>query len=149
MLRTSVHSLGDTAVLRCQGRIVIGEDYTILRHAAYSQVHARTLILDLAQVDYIDAGGLGVLLGLQNWVRSRSITLKLMNVTSRVLQIFELTRLNHVFQFCSVKDMLHLLYGAAALALADQPSVQFQLQALCDQTVRAPTALEERNYLTA
>jgi hypothetical protein len=70
------------------------------------------LVLDLARVDQIDAGGQGVLLDLREWTRSNTIRLKLMNVTNRVLQIVELTGLVCVFEFCSVEEMFHLLYCA-------------------------------------
>jgi anti-anti-sigma regulatory factor len=59
MLNATAQKLGDSTVLRCQGRIVIGDAYAILRNAVLRQTHTRTLILDLAQVDCIDAGGLG------------------------------------------------------------------------------------------
>jgi anti-anti-sigma factor len=61
-LNVTVQEFGDTTVVRCQGRIVIGDACTILHNAVLSQTQARMLVLDLAQVDYIDAGGLGVLL---------------------------------------------------------------------------------------
>ena len=112
MLTILVRSLGATTVLQCQGRIVIGEGCAILRQAVLGQAHARTVVLDLARVDQIDAGGLGVLLDLRQWTRSNAIRFKLMNVTNRVLQIVELTRLDCVFAFCSVKEMFHLLYCA-------------------------------------
>ena len=108
MLNAAVQRLGDTTVLRCHGRIVVGQGYAILRNAVLGQTYARTLILDLARVDRIDAGGLGVLLGLRDWTRSKAIRFKLMNVTKKVLRVFELTRLDYVFEFCSVEDMFHL-----------------------------------------
>src|SRR5207247_11328146 len=63
MPTVTVQNLGDVAILRCQGRIVVGVENTILWNAVLSQTNISTLILDLAQVDGIDAGGLGVLLG--------------------------------------------------------------------------------------
>jgi hypothetical protein len=76
------------------------------------------VVLDLAQVDRVDAGGLGVLLGLREWTRFRAIRFKLMNVMNRVLQVLELTKLDRVFEFCSVKDLFYLLHHAGALRLS-------------------------------
>src|SRR4029077_10739939 len=115
MLSATVQKLGDTTVLRCQGRIVIGDAYTTLRSAALSQTHTRMLVLDLAQVDRIDAGGLGVLLGLREWASSDAISLRLMNVMNQVDQVLELTKLDRVFEFCSVRDIFHLLHPGAAV----------------------------------
>jgi anti-anti-sigma factor len=114
MLHVIVSEVGNATVVRCRGRIGIGDDYSILRNAVLGQTHARTLVLDLAQVDRIDAGGLGILLGLREWTHSKAIRFRLMNVI-KVLQVFELTRLDSVFEFCSVKDMFHLLHHAAAM----------------------------------
>jgi anti-sigma B factor antagonist len=114
MLNATVQKLGDTTVLRCQGRIVIGDAYMILRNAVLSQTHTTMLVLDLAQVDRIDAGGLGVLLGLREWAYSHAIRFQLINVMNQVEQVLELTKLDRVFEFCSVRDMFHLLHPAAA-----------------------------------
>src|ERR1700722_11067041 len=116
MLNTTAQKLGDSTVLRCQGRIVLGDAYAILRSAVLRQTHTRTLILDLAQVDRIDAGGLGVLLGLREWACSHAIRFRVMNVMNRVEHVLELTKLDRVFEFCSVEDMFELLYCATAIA---------------------------------
>src|ERR1700676_1436679 len=58
MLKITVQKLGDTSVLRCHGRIVAGDAGSILRKAVLSQRHARMLVIDLARVERIDAGGL-------------------------------------------------------------------------------------------
>jgi anti-anti-sigma factor len=107
MLNATSQKLGDSTVLRCQGRIVIGDAYAILRNAVLRQIHTRTLILDLAQVDRIDAGGLGVLLGLREWAYSHAIRFQLMNVINQVEHVLELTKLDRVLELCSVEDMLH------------------------------------------
>jgi anti-anti-sigma factor len=114
MLNATVQKLADTTVIRCQGRIVVGEAYAVLRNAVLSQIHTRMLVLDLAQVDRIDAGGLGVLLGLREWAHSNAIRLRLMNVMSQIEQVLELTKLDRVFEFCSVRDMFYLLRLAAS-----------------------------------
>jgi anti-sigma B factor antagonist len=116
MLNATAQKLGDSTVLRCQGRIVIGDAYAILRNAVLRQTQTRTLILDLAQVDCIDAGGLGILLGLREWAYSHAIRFQLMNVMNQVELVLELTKLDHIFEFFSVEDMFQLLHFAAAIA---------------------------------
>src|ERR1700683_2796938 len=39
MLNATAQKLGDSTVLRCQGRIVIGDAYAILRNAVLRQTH--------------------------------------------------------------------------------------------------------------
>src|SRR5258708_35662016 len=104
MLNATAQKLGDIPVLRCHGRIVIGDAYCMLRDAVLSQTHTRLLVLALAQADRVDAGGLGILLGLREWAHANAIMLRLMNVTHHVAQVLELTRLDRVFEFCSATD---------------------------------------------
>src|ERR1700732_422314 len=84
MLKITVQKLGDTSVLRCYGRIVAGDAGSILRDAVLSQRDTRMLVIDLARVERIDAGGLGILLGLRESARSSAIMFKLMNATKWV-----------------------------------------------------------------
>jgi anti-sigma B factor antagonist len=122
MLKITVQKLGDTSVLRCHGRIVAGDAGSILRSAVLSQRQTTMLVIDLARVERIDAGGLGLLLGLRESARSNAIMFKLMNATKRVEEILELTHLRHVFEFCSVRELLCLLHRAASMppCTADQ-----------------------------
>jgi len=142
MLNATVQKLGDTTILRCQGRIVIGDACTILRNAVLSQTHTKMLVLDLAQVDRIDAGGLGALLGLREWARSNAIRLRLMNVMNQVEQVLELTKLDRVFEFCSLRDMFHLLQPATAMApwSVDQANQQMPKDN-CNCSVKGQDAL--------
>jgi len=114
MLDIIIHKRGNATVLRCQGQIVIGDDSAILRDAVLAQVQAKLLVLDLAGVSRVDASGLGLVLRLREWSFSCAIKFKLMNVVNKVLQVVELTKLDRVFEFCSVEDMLHLVHCAEA-----------------------------------
>jgi anti-anti-sigma factor len=130
MLNTTVQELGDATILHFEGRIVTGDACSILRNAVLGQAHTRMLVLDLAHVDSIDAGGLGVLLGMRDWARSNAIMFKLLHAMNKVEQVFELTKLDRVFEFCSARDLFGLLCQAAAMAPwsvdqsspADEPS---------------------------
>jgi anti-sigma B factor antagonist len=115
MLKITVQKLGDTSVLRCHGRIVAGDAGSILRNAVLSQRQTTMLVIDLAQVERIDAAGLGVLLSLRELARSSAIMFKLMNATKRVEEILALTHLQRVFEFCSVRELFCLLHRAASM----------------------------------
>ena len=69
-----------------------------------SEVNSRTVVLDLTRVDAIDGGGMGALVFLQGWARATEVDLKLMNPTSRVRELFELTNLDSVFEIFSSED---------------------------------------------
>lgn len=64
----------------------------------------------------MDASGLGILPDVNEWARAHSVSFKLMNVMNEVEQILELTGLDRVLQFCSVRDFLHLWHRAAVIS---------------------------------
>lgn len=113
MLNVTVQNLGDASVLHCQGRLLFGNKN--LYATALSQKTAGMLVLDLAQVDGIDAGGLGVLMELRAWAQSGGIQFRLLNVMRSVQRVLERTRLNLVFEACSVPEIFHLMGRASGL----------------------------------
>ena len=112
MLKITIGKLGQATVLQCRGRIVVGEECEVLRRAGLYN-YGRTLLLDLAQVDRIDAGGLGLLMELRCRAVSRGTRLKLINLTPQVEQALELTGLARVFEVCTVVDWMALLLGTS------------------------------------
>lgn len=54
--------------------------------------------IDLSKTRFIDSSGLGVLLTLNKSLRARGASLKLINPSSAVCQLIELTRLHRVFE---------------------------------------------------
>lgn len=63
-----------------------------------SQPEAR---VDLSMTRFIDSSGLGVLLALHKHQRAQGGVLKLLNPSSAVTQLIELTRLHRVFDIVS------------------------------------------------
>ena len=104
MLNVTIQHSEDMAVLRCVGRIVAGDEANTLRKAVLSQANSRTVVLDLTRVDAIDAGGMGLLAFLRVWARATEVDLRLMNPTSRVRELLELTNLDSVFEIFSSED---------------------------------------------
>jgi anti-anti-sigma factor len=100
MLKVHAKKLGTVGVLCLQGQIVNGET-EILRNAVHSQSEVSALILDLARVTTVDAGGLGVMLALREEVESKGVRFELMNVTKQISRVLEVTRLDSVFQITS------------------------------------------------
>ena len=105
MLKVNHTRMGNVAVLCLQGKIVRGETVA-LRRAVLTQLDADVVVLDLARVNTIDAGGLGVLLQLRGRTEPRGIEFRLMNVTRLVGQVLEITRLNSVFNIATEREIL-------------------------------------------
>ncbi len=111
MLTLRIQQLGDITIVHCIGRISFPEGCG-LRIASLRQVRTRRMILDLADTVAIDAGGLGALVALRGWAKQTNRRLKLMNVTPRVEQLLQLTKLDSSFEVCSAEEMLDLLCRA-------------------------------------
>jgi len=105
MLKVHAQKVGNVTILRLQGRIATG-DASMLRNAMLSQLDANALVLDLARVNGIDAGGLGVMLELRELTQSKGILFRLVNVTKLVQQVLEMTCLDAVFVISSEEDVL-------------------------------------------
>ena len=100
MLKVHAKNLGTVAVLCLQGQIVNGET-EILRKAVHSLSEVGAVILDLARVTTVDAGGLGVMLELREQVQAKGIGFKIMNVSKPLARVLEVTRLDSVFEVTS------------------------------------------------
>ena len=104
MLRVHIQRSGEVATLRFHGRIVNGVETATLRKAVFAQEDASVVILDLARVIGVDAGGLGALLELREWTQSRGIEFRLVNVSKLVHQVLKITCLDTVFEISTEGD---------------------------------------------
>lgn len=92
--------LDDVAILDLSGRITIGEGTLILREQIQKLLNSgdRKFLLNLADVDYIDSSGLGELVTSFTTVRNQRGQLKLLNLTRRVHDLLQITKLLTVFE---------------------------------------------------
>ena len=56
-----------------------------------------TLILDFNKIDFMDSTGLGILVSILKRSRSKNIDLKIINISERVYEVFEVTMLDEIF----------------------------------------------------
>lgn len=99
---------GDVAVLQCAGRMVRAQALSLLKDAVTSLSQLRLVVLDLSEVEMVDASGLGVLVSLHNWACAKGIQLKLVNPSKLVRQMLELTKLTSVLHISSVEDVIQI-----------------------------------------
>jgi anti-sigma B factor antagonist len=110
-LKIDTREVAHVTILDVEGRIVLGEEIGHLRDAVRSLVANGTkkIILNLANVDYIDSSGVGELVGSFTTVRNAGGELKLMNLTQKVHDVLHVTKLYTVFdikddEFTAVKS---------------------------------------------
>ena len=97
MLNIRIERTEETAILHCDGRIVVGNALSALREAVLCELAKRSIALDLSRVERIDAGGLGALVFLHTCVHGLGTELKLLRPSPQVAEMLELTNLTSVF----------------------------------------------------
>jgi anti-sigma B factor antagonist len=93
-------AIGDVIVLDLKGRITLGEGDELLRenvNTLLNQGHKK-LILNLADVPYIDSAGLGEVVRTYTTVSRQGGSLKLLNLTKRITDLLSITKLLTVFE---------------------------------------------------
>jgi len=110
-LKIESREVGHVSILDVRGRIVLGEEIHTLRDAVRGLVAEgkKKIILNLADVDYLDSSGVGELVGSFTTVRNAGGELKLMNLTQKVQDVLHVTKLYTVFdikddEFTAVKS---------------------------------------------
>ena len=92
--------LDDVVIMDLSGRITMGEGTLIVREQIKKLLDAgdRKFLLNLSDVDYIDSSGLGELVTSFTTVRNQGGQLKLLNLTRRVQDLLQITKLLTVFE---------------------------------------------------
>lgn len=98
MLKVHAKKLDAVEVLCLEGRIVNGETDVLRSVVPFASDDTSDIILDLSNVSVVDAHGLGVLLQLREQTTARGIHFELRNVSKPLYRLFEITRLNTVFE---------------------------------------------------
>ena len=93
-------NVGDVVVLDLKGKITLGEGDELLKDKVNSLVNQghKKIILNLADVPYIDSAGLGEVVRTYTTVSRQGGNLKLLNLTKRITDLLSITKLLTVFE---------------------------------------------------
>ena len=92
--------VGDVKVLDLKGRVTLGEGDELLKdkiNSLLNQGHKK-IILNLAEVPYVDSAGLGEIVRTYTTVSRQGGSLKLLNLTKRITDLLSITKLLTVFE---------------------------------------------------
>src|SRR6266404_8945312 len=98
-MTTSIRQVGGVTIVDISGRIVLGEESAALRDLVcdlLSKGHKK-ILFNLGDVNYIDSSGWGHLVSAFTSVRKQDGELKLLNLTNKVHDLMQITRLYTVF----------------------------------------------------
>ena len=91
--------IGDVSVVALKGRIILGEGSSALRERIKSLVGdgKKKIVLNMANVTYIDSAGLGTLVAAHISVKKQGTTLLLSDLGNKFHEVLQITRLLTVF----------------------------------------------------
>ena len=91
--------VGEVGVVNCNGRIVAGDETKALHdHLEMAVKETPVVVLHLGEVGFIDSSGIGTLVRLLTYARSRGGDVKLCAVPEMISRTLRMTSLNTVFE---------------------------------------------------
>jgi anti-sigma B factor antagonist len=98
-MKATVRQVDSVTVVDISGRITLGEGCAQLRDLIRDQLAKgnKRLLLNLAEVSYIDSSGIGELVSAFTTVSNQGGGLKLLNLTKKVRDLLQITKLYTVF----------------------------------------------------
>jgi anti-sigma B factor antagonist len=88
------------AILDLEGRITAGAEATVFRERvdAVQASNKPNVVLNMADVDYVDSTGLGALVMLSTRLGKAGGSMKLLNVNRRNIELLVMTKLSTIFE---------------------------------------------------
>lgn len=127
-LRITSRQVGDAVVvppvapviIDMSGRITVGEGNLLLRELVGNLVESgkKDIVLNLGDVTYVDSSGLGELVRTLTTIRNLHGELKLVNLSKRVEELLQMTRLSSVFDIYEDEASAIAAFGGHSLRKA-------------------------------
>ena len=97
--RAHTREIGEVTVIDMEGRITLGEGSSLLRDLIQENLKKgrKKILMNLGGISYIDSTGLGELVSGYRLVKSEGGELKLLNLTKKVTDLLQITKLYTVF----------------------------------------------------
>lgn len=98
-MKIDTRTVGDVHILDCSGKITLGEGTMAIRNTVREVLKGggKKIILNLSEVNYIDSSGIGELVSTYTTVTNQSGQLKLLNLTKKIQELLQITKLLTVF----------------------------------------------------
>ncbi len=98
-MKATVRQIDSVTVVDISGRITLGEGCAQLRELIRNEVAKgnKKVLLNMADVTYIDSSGIGELVSAYTAVSNQGGQLKLLNLTKKVHDLLQITKLYTVF----------------------------------------------------
>jgi anti-sigma B factor antagonist len=119
-MTTSTREIHGVAIVDVTGRIVLGEESAALRDLVCDLLIKghKKILLNLGDVNYIDSSGLGLLVSAFTSARKQDGELKLLNLTNKVHDVMQITKLYTVFDIMNDEGVAVRSFGEEAAVVA-------------------------------
>lgn len=109
-------TVGDVLILDIKGRITLGEGDELLKDKVNSLLNQghKKIVLNLAEVPYIDSAGLGEIVRTYTTVSRQGGSLKLLSLTKRITDLLAITKLLTVFETFETENEAVQSFSASA-----------------------------------
>ena len=99
-MKIDARTIGDISILDCSGKITLGEGTMAIRNTVREVLKngGKKIVLNLADVNYIDSSGIGELVSTYTTVTNQGGQLKLLSLTKKIQELLQITKLLTVFQ---------------------------------------------------
>ena len=99
-VKLTTRQVGDVTVVDAVGRITLGEGASTFRDTIRDLASSghRKILLNLGEVSYIDSSGIGEMVSGFTTVTNQGGVVKLLNLTKRVKDLLQITKLYTVFE---------------------------------------------------
>ena len=92
-------------IMEIEGQLIVGNRQE-LKQKMLDELEkgGRKFLIDFAKTGYIDSSGLGVLVSLSKKIREQAGELRLANLNDDLKTLFELTKLDTLFQIAETRE---------------------------------------------
>jgi anti-sigma B factor antagonist len=114
-MKATSRQVNGVTIVDLSGRITLGEGSAMLRDIVRELVSKgqKSIVLNLGDVSYIDSSGIGELVSAYTTVRNAGGELKLLNLTKKVNDLLQITKLYTVFDIKDDETAAVSSFGAA------------------------------------
>jgi anti-sigma B factor antagonist len=104
-LSVEAHHCGTVYVIRCSGRIVVGEESEVLEAAVNRGLREFVrLVVTVSEVSHVDSTGMGLLVRFLSHTRDRGGDVRLAASPPFLSKLLQLTRLDRIFRLYASED---------------------------------------------
>ncbi len=113
-LELTIRYVGETVVVDCTGKLVHGDETLALRELVGKLLtEHRHIVLNFANVTYVDSSGLGLLVALHASAQKAGAVIKLAALNARIHDMLALTKVAMVLEIAENANEAALAFAAA------------------------------------